>query len=261
MNGMTLRGRLYWGFSDMLAVTQRHLIAQTRIPEMLMFSSIQPIMFVLLFRYVFGGAIGVPGYRYVDYMMPGIFVQSVCFGAMMTGIGLAEDLGKGVIERFRSLPMARSAVLTGRTMSDFLRNLFVVLLMTVVGVAVGLRSGTGFFSFMAGVLLLLVFAYALSWASVLIGLAARNAETAQAMTFPLLFPLTFASSAFVPVQSMPGWVQAFARNQPVSVVIDACRELMVGGPMPGSAGKALAWTFGMLVVFIPLAVRRYGRVS
>ena len=256
-----IRNRLYWGASDMMAVTQRNLIAYTRIPEMLMFSSIQPIMFVLLFRYVFGGAIPVPGYRYVDYLMPGIFVQTVCFGAMMTGIGLAEDLGKGVVERFRSLPMARSALMAGRTTADLCRNIFVVLLMTVVGVAVGFRSNTGFFNFMAGVFLLVAFAYALSWGSVLIGLNARNAETAQAMAFPLLFPLTFASSAFAPVQSMPGWLQWFARNQPVSVVIDACRELMVGGPLPGSTWKALAWTFGMLAVFFPLAVRRYRRVG
>ena len=254
-----LRNRLYWGASDMMAVTQRNLIAYTRIPEMLMFSSIQPIMFVLLFRYVFGGAIPVPGYRYVDYMMPGIFVQTVCFGAMATGIGLAEDLGKGVVERFRSLPMARSAVMAGRTTADLFRNIFVVLLMTVVGVAVGFRSGTGFFNFMGGVFLLLAFAYALSWGSVLIGLKARNAETAQAMAFPLLMPLTFASSAFAPVQSMPGWLQAFARNQPVSVVIDACRDLMVGGPIPGSTWKAVAWTVGMLAVFFPLAVRGYRR--
>ncbi len=254
-----LRNRLSWGASDMMAVTQRNLIAYTRIPEMLMFSSIQPIMFVLLFRYVFGGAIPVPGYRYVDYMMPGIFVQTVCFGAMATGIGLAEDLGKGVVERFRSLPMARSAVMAGRTTADLFRNIFVVLLMTVVGVAVGFRSGTGFFNFMGGVFLLLAFAYALSWGSVLIGLKARNAETAQAMAFPLLMPLTFASSAFAPVQSMPGWLQAFARNQPVSVVIDACRDLMVGGPIPGSTWKAVAWTFGMLAVFFPLAVRGYRR--
>jgi ABC-2 type transport system permease protein/oleandomycin transport system permease protein len=256
-----LKHRLYWLVSDIAAVTQRNLIALTRVPEMLMFSSIQPIMFVLLFRFVFGGAIQVPGYRYVDYMMPGIFVQTVAFGALSTGIGLAEDLGKGVIERFRSLPMARSAVMAGRTTADLCRNIFVVLLMTVVGVGVGFRSGTGFFSFMAGVLLLLFFAYALSWGSAVIGLAARNAETASAMAFPILFPLTFASSAFAPVQSMPGWMQAFARNQPVSVVIDACRELMVGGPVPGSAWKALAWTVGLLAVFVPLAVRKYRRAG
>ena len=255
------KDRLYWGVSDTMAVTQRNLIAYTRIPEMMVFSSIQPIMFVLLFRYVFGGAIPITGYRYVDYMMPGIFVQTVCFGAVSTGIGLAEDLGKGLIERFRSLPMARSAVLAGRTTADLCRNVFVVLLMTVVGVAVGFRSGTGFFSFMLGVFILLAFAYALSWGSAVIGLSARNAETAQAMAFPLLFPLTFASSAFAPVQSMPGWLQGFVRNQPVTIVIDACRHLMVGGPVPGSAWKALAWTIGMLAVLAPLAVRKYRRAS
>jgi ABC transporter DrrB family efflux protein len=253
------RSRLYWLASDIWAVTQRNLIAYTRIPEMMVFSSIQPIMFVLLFRYVFGGAIVVPGFRYVDYMMPGIFVQTVCFGAVSTGIGLADDLGKGLIERFRSLPMARSAVMAGRTTADLCRNLFVVLLMTVVGVAVGLRSSTGFMSFMAGVFLLLAFAYALSWGFAVIGLAARNAETAQAMSFPLLFPLTFASTAFVPVASMPGWLQPFVRNQPVSVVVDACRNLMVGGT--GSPLKALAWIVGMLVVLVPLAVRKYRRAQ
>jgi ABC-2 type transport system permease protein len=256
-----LRDRLYWGVSDAMAVTQRNLIAYTRIPEMMVFSSIQPIMFVLLFRYVLGGAIHPVGYTYVGYLMPGIFVQTVCFGAMSTGIGLAEDLGKGLIERFRSLPMARSAVLAGRTTADLCRNVFVVLLMTVVGVAVGFRSGTGFFSFMAGVFILLAFAYALSWGSALIGLSARNAETAQAMAFPLLFPLTFASSAFAPVQTMPGWLQPFVRNQPVTVVIDACRHLMVVGPQPGSPWKALAWIVGMLAVFGPLAVRKYRRIA
>jgi len=256
-----LKDRLYWGVSDALAVTQRNLIAYTRIPEMMVFSSIQPIMFVLLFRYVLGGAIHPVGYTYVGYLMPGIFVQTVCFGAMSTGIGLAEDLGKGLVERFRSLPMARSAVLAGRTTADLCRNVFVVLLMTVVGVAVGFRSGTGFFSFMAGVFILLAFAYALSWGSALIGLSARNAETAQAMAFPLLFPLTFASSAFAPVSSMPGWLQAFVRNQPVTVVIDACRHLMVVGPQPGSTWKALAWIVGMLAVFGPLAVRKYRRIA
>jgi ABC-2 type transport system permease protein/oleandomycin transport system permease protein len=255
----SLKERLYWGASDIWAVTQRNLIAYTRIPEAMVFSSIQPIMFVLLFVYVFGGAMSTPGFRYVDFIIPGIFVQTVCFGAVTTGIGLAEDLNKGLIERFRSLPMARSAVLAGRTTADMFRNVFVVLLMTVVGVAVGFRSSTGFFSFMAGIFILLAFAYALSWGFAVLGLMARNAETAQAMAFPLLFPLTFASTAFVPVASMPGWLQPFVRNQPVSVVVDACRHLLVGGS--GSPLKALAWTIGLLIVLVPLAVRKYRRAG
>jgi ABC-2 type transport system permease protein/oleandomycin transport system permease protein len=254
-----LRSRLYWLTSDIWAVTQRNLIAYTRIPEAMVFSSIQPIMFVLLFVYVFGGAMSTPGFRYVDFIIPGIFVQTVCFGAVTTGVGLAEDLNKGLIERFRSLPMARSAVLAGRTTADMCRNVFVVLLMTVVGVAVGFRSTTGFFSFMGGVFLLLAFAYALSWGFAVLGLVARNAETAQAMAFPLLFPLTFASTAFVPVASMPGWLQTFVRHQPVSVVVDACRHLMVGGS--GSPLKAFAWTIGLLVVLVPLAVRKYRKAQ
>jgi ABC-2 type transport system permease protein/oleandomycin transport system permease protein len=255
----SVKERLYWGASDIWAVTQRNLIAYTRIPEAMVFSSIQPIMFVLLFVYVFGGAMSTPGFRYVDFIIPGIFVQTVCFGAVTTGVGLAEDLNKGLIERFRSLPMARCAVLAGRTTADMCRNVFVVLLMTVVGVAVGFRSNTGFLSFMGGIFLLLAFAYALSWGFAVLGLVARNAETAQAMAFPMLFPLTFASTAFVPVASMPGWLQAFVRHQPVSVVVDACRHLMVGGH--GSPLAAFTWTIGLLVVLVPLAVRKYRRAG
>jgi ABC transporter DrrB family efflux protein len=251
------RSRLAWAVSDALALTWRSLIGFTRIPELVVFSSIQPIMFVLLFRYVFGGAINTGNLDYVDFMMPGIFVQTVCFGAVGTGIGLAEDMGKGIIERFRSLPMARSAVLAGRTTADLVRNLFVVVLMTLVGFAVGFRIHTGVLAFLAGVGVLLLFAYALSWAFAVLGLTARNAETAQAMSFPLLFPLTFASTAFVPAQSMPGWLQAFARNQPVSLVVDATRALMAGGPTARPLVLALAWTIGLLAVFAPLAVRKY----
>lgn len=253
------RSRLAWAISDGLAVTWRNLIAYTRVPQLMVFSSIQPIMFVLLFRYVFGGAIPTPGIDYVNFLMPGIFVQTVCFGAVSTGVGLAEDMGKGLIDRFRSLPMARSAVLVGRTMADLFRNLFVVLLMTIVGILVGFRPDTNVFAFLAGVGLILLFAFALSWGFAVIGLAARNAETAQAMAFPLLFPLTFASSAFVPVASMPGWLQVYARHQPVSVVVDATRALMVGDPTSSSVLMALAWTIGLLAVLVPLAVRRYRR--
>jgi ABC transporter DrrB family efflux protein len=262
---------LKWMVLDALTVTKRNLIAYTRIPEALFFSSVQPIMFVLLFRYVFGGAIRTPGFSYVDFMMPGIFVQTVSFGAMTTAIGIAEDLQKGLIERFRALPMARSAVLAGRTTADLIRNVGTVLLLTGIGYAVGFRIGTNLAEYVCGVLLILGFAYALSWGAAVIGLSARNSETAQLMGFPLLFPLTFASSAFVPVSSMPGWLQAFAQHQPVTVVINAARALMTGRPatspltahlFTGSSTitlvwEALIWIGAIFAVFAPLAVRRY----
>ena len=193
--------------------------------------------------------------------MPGIFVQTVAFGASSTGVGLAEDLAKGLIERFRSLPMARSAVLAGRTLADLVRNVFVIILMAVVGFAVGFRVHTGPLGFLAGVGVMLLFAFALSWVFAIVGLAARNAETAQAMSFPMLIPLVFASSAFVPVQSMPGWLQAFAEHQPVSAAVDAARALMIGGPTAGQVTAALAWSLGILAVFAPLAVRRYRQTA
>jgi ABC-2 type transport system permease protein/oleandomycin transport system permease protein len=256
--------RLRWVVADTLTVTWRNLKAYTRIPEALFFSTLQPIMFVLLFRYVFGGAIPIPGgVPYVDYMMPGIFVQTVMFGAVSTSVGLAEDLQKGLIERFRALPMARSAVLAGRTTADLVRNVFVVIIMTIVGYAVGFRIGAGIPSYIFGLLILLAFAYAMSWGFAAIGLAAPNSETAQVMAFPILFPLTFASTAFVPIQSMPGWLQGFVAHQPVSVVVNAARSLMVGGYYHSSSAvwAALLWIVGLLVVLVPLGVWRYRKTS
>ncbi len=248
---------LRWAVSDTLTITKRNLLALTRIPEQLFFSTVQPIMFVLLFTYVFGGSIKVPGTNYVNYLMPGIFVQTVAFGAVSTSIGLAEDLQKGLIERFRALPMARSAVLTGRTSADMVRNVFTVIIITAVGFAVGFRPTTGVLPYLAGILLILLFAYSLSWGFAVIGLSASNAETAQVMSFPILFPLTFISSAFVPVANMPSWLQGFATYQPVSVTVSACRALMLGGPTATWVIQSLAWTIGFLIVLIPLAVRRY----
>ena len=250
--------RVRWAISDTLTVTKRNLIAITRIPEALFFATVQPIMFVLLFRYVFGGAIH-PGHgiNYVNYLMPGIFVQTVAFGAIQTSIGLAEDLQKGLIERFRALPMARSAVLAGRTTADLCRNVMVVIVMTGVGFLVGYRPTTGVLPYLAGIGLILLFAYALSWGFALIGLSAPNSETAQVMSFPLLFPLTFASSAFVPLADMPSWLRGFATYQPVSVVVTACRSLMLGGPTSHWIFQAVAWTVGLLIVLPPLAVWRY----
>jgi ABC transporter DrrB family efflux protein len=256
--------RLRWTIADMITVTKRNLIAYTRIPEALFFSTLQPIMFVLLFRYVFGSAIPIPGgVPYVDYMMPGIFVQSVMFGAVSTSVGLAEDLQKGLIERFRALPMSRSAVLAGRTTADGLRNVLVIMIMTGVAVAVGFRFATGAADYICGALILLVFAYAMSWGFAAIGLSAPNSETAQVMSFPILIPLTFASTAFVPIGALPGWLQGFARHQPVSVAIDAARSLMVGGYYHSTSDVwyALLWIAGMLIVLVPLGVWKYRKTA
>jgi ABC-2 type transport system permease protein/oleandomycin transport system permease protein len=249
--------RLRWAVLDTLTITQRNLLALLRIPEQLFFSTVQPIMFVLLFTYVFGGAIKVPGGNYVNYLMPGVFVQTVAFGAVSTSIGLAEDLQKGIIERFRALPMSRSAVLTGRTSADMVRNIITVVIITAVGLAVGFRPTTGVLAYVAAVLLILLFAYALSWGFAVIGLSAPTSEAAQVMSFPILFPLIFVSSAFVPLIYLPSWLRGFATYQPVSVTVSACRALMIGGPTAKWVIQTLAWTVGLLIVLIPLAVRRY----
>jgi len=247
--------------ADSLTVAWRNILNLRRNPQLLVFATVQPVIFVLMFRYVFGGAIKVPGVRYVDYLMPGIFVQTVVFGSLTTGVGLAEDLQKGLIDRFRSLPMARSAVLIGRTLADLLRNIFVVALMCIVGFIVGWRPTAGVIPVLAGIALLLAFAYSLSWMFAIVGLLVQNGEAAQAASFPLLAPMVFASSAFVPVNSMPDWLQVFARHQPVSLVVDAVRDLTLGGPTSGDVLAALAWVVGIIGIGAPLAVRLYRRVT
>ncbi len=208
----------------------------------------------------------MPGTSYVNYLIAGVYVQTVMFGSVSTSVGLAEDLHKGLIERFRALPMARSAVLAGRTSADAVRNVLVLVLITAVGYAVGFRVQTGPGQFVAGLLVVLFFAYALSWTFAIIGLSASTSETAQLAAFPILFPLSFASSAFVPVTSMPGWLQAFAVHQPVSQVVDASRQLMLGATPSAlwsttNIWYSLAWSAGILMVFAPLAVWRYRRAA
>jgi ABC-2 type transport system permease protein/oleandomycin transport system permease protein len=265
------RSALGWAVRDTMAVAGRNLIVLRRVPQLLVFSTIQPILFVVMFRYVFGGEIHIPGVKnYVDYLMPGIFGQTVAFGAISTGIGLSEDLGKGLIERFKSLPMARSAVLAGRTLADLCRNVFVVTLMVGMGVLVGFRPHRGVPALVGGLALLLLFGFALSWLFAIVGLTVPNAETAQAAAFPLIFPLVFASSAFVRVENMPGWMQAFAKNQPVTATVNAVRALaldsttaerLIGDSTAHLVLKSLAWSLAILVVAAPLAVRRYRRVA
>jgi ABC transporter DrrB family efflux protein len=253
---------LSYTVSDAMAMTRRNLIRYIRIPTLLVFSTVQPIMFVLLFTYVFGGAIkGLPpGVKYIDFLMSGIFVQTAVFGSTQTGVGLAEDLQKGMIERFRSLPMARSAVLAGRTLGDAVRNMFVVVLMTVVGILIGFRLHAGFFPAVFALVLAVGFGFAFSWISATIGLAVRDVESAQTAGFVWIFPLTFASTVFVPLKTMPGWLQAFARANPVSNTANALRALTLGGPTTRPLLYSVAWIVGILVVFMPVATRNYRKV-
>ena len=246
---------------DAITIAWRNLLNIRRNPRLLVFATIQPVIFVLMFRYVFGGAIKVPGISYVNYLMPGIFVQTIVFGALTTAVGLAGDLHLGIIERFKSLPIARSAVLTGRTTADLIRNFFVIILMCIVGFAVGWQIVSDVWGIIAAVVLILAFSYSLSWIFAFVGLSVKDAETAQAASFPILAPLIFASSAFIPVQTMPGWLQPWAKHQPVSVVCDAARDLTLGLPAGTATLKALAWIIGIVAVFAPLAVRKYRKVT
>lgn len=248
-----------WAVGDALAVAHRNLIGLFRVPTTLVFSTIQPVIFVLMFRYVFGGAIDTPGYRYVDYLMAGIFVQTVTFGGINTGVGLAVDMATGLIERFRSLPMARSAVLAGRTLADSVRNVFVAFLMVVVGFLVGFRVQGTVVEFIGAMLLLVLFGFAMSWVMALIGLSTGNAEAAQAAAFPFMAVLVFASNSFVPTSTMPGPLRAYADHQPVSDTVDAVRALLAGRATATTVLTAVAWSVGIIAVFAPLAVRRYRR--
>jgi ABC-2 type transport system permease protein/oleandomycin transport system permease protein len=261
------RPRLVWALLDAMVLAKRSILQTVRIPSLIVFVAIQPIMFVLLFRYVFGGAIRVPGGQYVNYLMPGIFVQTVAFGGITTGIGLAEDMQKGIIDRFRSLPMSSSAVLTGRTIADLGRNLFTVIIMLVVGFAVGFRLQGSVLSFLAGMLLLMGFSFAFSWIAALIGISVGSVEAAQSGGFIWMFPLTFASSVFVPVSTMPVWLRGFAEHNPVSLVANSLRGLFNVDPSLTAADtrsaiiQSVAWIAAILLVFVPLSIARYRRTT
>jgi ABC transporter DrrB family efflux protein len=250
--------------TDARVVSVRNLRHFVRQPDLLVFSTIQPIMFVLLFTYVFGGAIShslPPGVSYIDYLLPGILVQSVTFRASMTAIGLSDDLKLGVIDRFRSMPMARSAVLIGRTAADFVRNVLIIVLMIIVGYIIGFRFEAGVAQALACIALVSAFGLALSWIFAFVAFTVRSAEAAQSAGFVILFPLVFASSVFVPVSSMPSWLQAFAKVSPVTLTANAARSLALVPGTPSSLGGAIAWIAGVLAVFIPLSVWRYRRMT
>ncbi len=246
--------------ADTLVITRLDLTVWFRTPAYLVFTVAQPVMFVLLFRYVFGGAIqvGNPG-GYVDFLMPGIIGQNAGFASAGTAIALAAALRKGVIDRYRSMPIARSAYLGGRLVSDTLRMIVTIGVLIAVGYAVGFRFSDGAAAAVAMVGVAALFGLTMCCVSAFIGLAIKDEESVQAFGLIWLFPLTFISSAFVPIRSMPGWLQAFANNQPVTLVIDTMRSLALGGPVASPLWKALVWLAGILLVFAPLAVRSYRR--
>jgi len=245
--------------ADTLVLARRGVMRIVRAPDLLLAFTVQPIMFVLLFVYVFGGAIETPGFEYVDFLMPGILVQTLSFGGFATALGLAEDLKKGLIDRFRSLPMSRAAVLTGRTLADVATNALSIAVMLIVGVIAGFSFDAPLTHILLGILLLLCFGYAFSWFFAFIGLSSSSPEAAQSLGFILIFPLSFISSAFVPVDSMPAVLQAFAEVNPFTIVIDAMRSLFLGIPAGNNVWGAFAWSIGIAVVFAFLAVAKYKR--
>jgi ABC transporter DrrB family efflux protein len=246
--------------ADSRVMAARQLRKTLRRPTYIVFAFVQPVMFVVLFRYVLGGAIDTGSVDYVDFLMPGIIVQTAIFGALITGIGLTEDLKAGVVDRFRSLPIARSAVLLGRTVADAVMNVLTLTVMLLVGVAVGFRPSEPAYDLALAFALVLGFSYVFSWISAFVGMLVRDPETAQSVGFIWVFPLTFASSAFVPASSMPDVLQAFADVNPVTLTVDAARDLTIGrGDALSPALGALGWLAGLLLVFVPLAVRAFRR--
>jgi len=246
--------------SDTVVLARRNLLRIPRAPDLLLSFTVQPVMFVLLFVYVFGGAIQTPGFDdYTDFLIPGIIVQTMSFGGFVTALGLAEDLKKGLIDRFRSLPMARSAVLAGRTLADVATNLVSLAVMITVGLLVGFTFDAGAVEILAGLVLMLLFGYAFSWVFAFIGLTSSSPEAAQALGFIAIFPLTFASSAFVPVESMPSWLEAFAEVNPFTVMTDAMRSLWLDTPAGNDVWGAFAWSVGIAAAFAALSAARYRR--
>jgi ABC-2 type transport system permease protein len=264
------QGGLRQALSDGSVVTWRNLKRIPRIPELAIFAIIQSIMFVLLFAFVFGGAIPLPGGgNYREFLMPGIFAQTIAFASATTAIGVVDDMAKGIIDRFRSLPMARSAVLTGRSVADIAYNGGILVVLMLSGFVVGWGVHTGIVEFLAGVALLILFGFAMTWIGIWLGLSVPTVEVAQQVSFTVIFPITFVSNAFVPIQTMPSWLQPFAEWNPVSTLTAATRELW-GNPNPFATGSfpsenpilvTLLWVALILVVFVPLGVRKYRGLS
>jgi ABC transporter DrrB family efflux protein len=254
---LTTSGKLKAALTDAFIMVKRNLKHIPRTPELLMDVTVGSVIFVLLFRYVFGGAIAIEGTTYINYLMAGIFVQTIMFAAMSSGIYLAQDLQKGLIDRFSTLPMSASAVVAGRTLTDLLRGLLAVVIMLIVGLAVGFRPEGSTLQMIGAFGLALLFGFAFSWIGVSVGMLSRTPEAVQAALYVVVFPLTFASSAFVPTETMPNGLRQFAENQPMSVVVNAMRSLMLGESAGTEGWLALAWSIGLLVIFFPIAVSIY----
>lgn len=258
---VTLGRRAEWAVRDTLLLTWRNLIHYIRVPQLIAFAVIQPVMFTVLFAFVFGGAIATPNGNYVDFLIPGIIVQTVIFGSMQTGINIAEDMQKGIMDRFRSLPIARGTVLAARTLSDLVRHTLSVLIMAGVGWLIGYRFHGGLPEAVLALGLTLVVGLAFSWIAVTIGLLVRDTQTAEIAGFTWIFPLVFASSIFVPIATMPGWLQAFARYSPITLSADAVRAYSLGWDPGSAAWMATLWCAGIVLVFGALAVWRFRRLS
>ncbi|WP_436794111.1 ABC transporter permease [Actinospongicola halichondriae] len=258
-------------FADAAVVAKRNVIKITRVPEVLVFVLLSPIMFVLMFSYVFGGSIDIPGSSYREFLMAGIFAQTVMFGATFTGAGIAEDMQKGIIDRFKSLPMSRSAVLAGRTASDVIYNLLSLAIMVITGLLVGWRIRGSILESIAALVLLLLFAYAISWVMALVALYVPSPEVINNASFMVIFPMSFVANTFVTSDSLPGPLQTFAEWNPVSTVTQASRELFgnipegtpepTAWPLQHPVVYTLAWVVLLVGVFAPLSVRRYEKAS
>jgi ABC transporter DrrB family efflux protein len=247
--------------SDTLVMAERNLVRLPRSPDLLIGFTIQPVMFVLLFAYVFGGAIDTPGYDYVDFLIPGIIVQNIAFGGFVTALGLAEDLTKGLIDRFRSLPTSRASVLAGRTLADVFTNGVSLGVLLLTGLIIGFSFSASPLEIVGGIGLLLLFGFAFSWIFALIGMSVSSPEAANGIGFTAIFPITFISSAFVPVDSMPSGLRQFAEVNPITVVVDAMRALWLGAPAGNSIWGAVVWSVALIAVFAPLAVAKYRRTA
>lgn len=255
------RSKLYWSFADSFTLIRRSMTHIIKNMDQLMSVALQPIMFMLLFRYVFGGAINTGGTTYVNFLVAGILVQSAAFGSTYTALGVATDVKRGIVDRFKSLPMMSSAVLVGHTVADLARNTISSVIMILVGLVVGFRPTANFVEWLMVFGILLLFTFALSWASAILGLLAKSIEAVQWISFVFIFPITFASSAFVPTAGMPTPLRVFAENQPVTQVIEAIRALLVGTPIGNYGWLAVGWSLGILFVSIPVATYLFRKHS